>query len=126
MTENKINEAVALLRACPVSYLATVEDGGPSVRPMMTARVDDDGTVWYATGATSAKMRQVAQNPKVCVSVYQDLVDVRVYGTAEIVGDPAVKAELWQDGWAQYFGSKDDPSYGLIKITPTRVMVHGE
>jgi general stress protein 26 len=106
--------------------IATLQDGQPRVRivhPCWAGRV-----LWFATGPTSPKASQIAQNPWVDIQ-YQvappDFVHVMVRGKAELVNDDAGKKLAWDaiDYDLTAFGAKDwnDPNFCPVKITPTRV-----
>lgn len=119
MTNEARKEAIEFARKYPNSHVATVENNKPYVRVMQCVRLDDDLTVWYATSATSNKVRQIKANPHVCAVFYSEAKYVRVMGKAEIITDPATKADLWEDEWSRWWPKgKDDPDYVLIKITP--------
>ena len=106
--------------------IATLQDEQPRVRivhPCWAGRV-----LWFATGPTSPKASQIAQNPWVDIQ-YQvappDFVHVMVRGKAELVNDDAGKKLAWDaiDYDLTAFGAKDwnDPNFCPVKITPTRV-----
>lgn len=118
MPETEMNEAIEFVRTHPQTYLATVDDGTPWVRAMQVARVDDAGSIWYATALSSNKVRQARLNPQVCLAVWGDGRHCRVFGRAEIITDAAVKHQLWEDSWRTYFRGEDDPEYVLLKVVP--------
>ncbi len=106
--------------------LATVDGSEPRVRivhPTWDGRV-----LWFATGPSSAKARQLRENPHVDIQ-YQvappDFVHVMVRGTAELITEPATKQHAWDaiDYDLTQFGSTgpDDPNFLPVRITPTRV-----
>jgi PPOX class probable F420-dependent enzyme len=61
------------------------------------------GTFWFETGTTTRKGRNLARDPRCSLSVATDEFDLVVEGTAGLVDDPAVVAEMagrWAaDGW---------------------------
>jgi len=120
MPETAMKEAIEFVRTHPQTYLATIDDGTPWVRAMQVARVDDAGSIWYATALSSNKVRQVRLNPQVCLAIWADGRHCRVFGRAEIVTDAAVKRQLWEDSWRTYFRGEDDPEYVLLKVVPER------
>jgi general stress protein 26 len=120
MHDTRTTEALEFLRKYPDTYLATVDGGTPWVRAMHVARVDDDGSIWYATALSSNKVAQIRRNPSVCLAVYADGRHCRVFGRAEVVMDAAAKHQLWEDSWRAYFGGEADPEYVLLKVVPDR------
>jgi len=123
MDKTTLAQVTAYLREHPSTFLATVAGQEPWVRAMWVARIDDDGTLWYATGLHSNKVMQIRQNPHISVAGGEGQHGIRLFGIAEIVIDPALKAALWEDTWTAYFAGKDDPNLALLKITPTRLEV---
>ena len=91
--------------------------GGPDRHTCWLATVDADdapnlngigalwthGTFWWETGRTSRKGRNLDRDPRCTLSVATAEFDLVVEGTAEVVTDPDVVAEmaaLWSaDGW---------------------------
>ena len=119
MPDDFKKEALDFVREHPTSHLATVENGEPWLRVMWAPKVDDDFTVWYATSASSNKIRHIKSDPNVCAVFYNEAKVIRVKGTAEVVTDDGIRAELWEDEWARYWpNGKEDPDYVLIKINP--------
>ena len=121
MNIEALGEAIAFLREHPYTYLATVEEGVPWVRPMVTSRIDDSGAIWYPTRISTTKVRQVRENPHVCIAAYHQGVYLRIFGRAEVVDDKVMKLQLWDENWTAYFAGVDDPEYVLLKVTPERV-----
>ena len=119
MPDNPKKQALDFVREYPVSHLATVENGEPWLRVMQCPRVDDDFTVWYATSASSNKIRHIRSDPNVCTVFYDKAGYVRVKGRAEVVTDNKAKSDLWEEDWSRYWpNGMGDPDFVLIKITP--------
>ena len=123
MDQTTLAQVTMYLREHPSTFLATVAGQEPWVRAMWVARIDDDGTLWYATELHSNKVMQIRQNPCVSVAGGEGQHGFRLFGIAEVVTDPAQKASLWQESWTTYFTGADDPNLALLKITPSRVEV---
>lgn len=119
---NEHEQAFALIKGQPNCHVATVVDGQPWQRVMSTARVDADFTFWFATFTGSTKLKHIAANPQVSLSYWSDAGDIHVCGKAELVDDIAMKEELWDDTWLQYFpDGAGDSSLVLLKVTPSSV-----
>lgn len=92
-------EIFALLNSNPVFQLATVEGNKPHVRNLLMYRADENGIVFH-TGKIKDLHRQLIQNPNVemCFNNgnVQNMVQVRVSGTVELVEDLALKKEIVQ------------------------------
>lgn len=100
--------------------LVTVDSTGqPQIRTMNPFPANDKFITWFATSRTSRKVREIRNNPNVCV-YYADHLAAKGYvsitGKAEIIDDRELllkmKREYWNGipNWQALFV--------LIKITP--------
>ena len=85
-------------------------------------------TLWFATGTTSPKVRQIRGNPAVDVQFQvapPDFVHVLVRGRAEIVTGETEKKRVWDIidyDLSQFWpGGPTDPNYTLVRVAPARV-----
>lgn len=89
-------------------------------------------TGWIATGRQSHKAKHLAENPYISLTYMKDpLNPVYVDCKAEWVDDATEKARLWHlfsttapplgYDLAPFFGSLDNPGYGVLKLTPWRI-----
>lgn len=106
--------------------LGSVEHGEPRVR--MVHPTWEGETLWFATGTTSPKVRQIEANPVVDVQFQvapPDFVHVLVRGRAEVVTDEAEKKRVWDvidyDLGQFWPGGPTDPNYTLVRVSPQRV-----
>ncbi len=121
MAEDLLQDALEFARGVHHTNLATCDDIQPHVRLMHWVKIEDDFTVWLSTRASSNKARHIAGNPKVCTIFVAEPGYVRVFGTAEIVKDQALKDEMWKEEWEMYWPDSSDPDYILLKIHPETV-----
>ena len=80
----------------PYAYLATVRaDGTPDVTPVFPTW--DGTTVWINVYASSAKARDIAENPSIALHWQaNDAGDgVEIWGTATLHHDIETKRKLW-------------------------------
>ena len=93
------NEILQFLNSNMIFHLATVENGEPRVRGMWLYRADENGLVFH-TGKMKELHSQLAANPRVELSFnngkFDNLTQVRVRGTAELVEDMDLKKEIVQ------------------------------
>ncbi|MFT4571041.1 MAG: general stress protein 26 [Hyphomicrobiaceae bacterium] len=87
---------------------------------------------WIATGRNSPKASHIAQNPYVSIT-YWDQAHEQIHAEclAEWVDDPGEKSRIWDlfgstepplgYDLAGFFQSKDNPEYGLLRLTPWRL-----
>ena len=111
-----------------VCWLATTRpDGRPHLVPIWF--IQDDERIWIATGAESAKVVNIASQPRVMVGVAgsgsgDDPGDIVFAGIAELVDEapPSVLSQFESTyGWRP--GREPDPDIGsviFIVVTPTR------
>ena len=96
----------------------------------------EGATGWIATGRQSHKAKHIARNPNVSLS-YWDQQHQQVYidATAEWVDDQAEKLRIWElykntpppygyDPQIIWRPGPDDPTYGLLKLTPRRIELY--
>lgn len=116
-------------RLSPWAHVATVgADGDPDVVPVHPAWEGD--TIWFMTGASSVKARNIAQNPRVAMhwQVTEAGDGVEVWGTAEIHADTETKQRLW-DGVFDYDlnqfapgGPEGSPDTVFVAVRPGRAL----
>ncbi|MEQ8672493.1 MAG: pyridoxamine 5'-phosphate oxidase family protein [Aggregatilineales bacterium] len=87
---------------------------------------------WIATGRQSHKAKHLAENPYISLTYMKDpLNPVYVDCKAEWVDDSTEKVRIWElfgatppplgYDLAPFFGSVDNPGYGLLKLSPWRI-----
>jgi general stress protein 26 len=102
--------------------LTTIDqEGDPHSRPMSSnGDIDPNGDLWFFTGASSHKVDEVAQSPKVNVSFAdpKNQQYVSVTGAAELVRDRKKIDELWRPEFKMWFPKgKDDPEVALLRVS---------
>ncbi|HEY5613168.1 MAG TPA: pyridoxamine 5'-phosphate oxidase family protein [Lysobacter sp.] len=115
-----IAKLAELIKDVRVAMLTTTRPDGRLVsRPLGTQEVEFDGDLWFATGADSAKVAEIAANPYVNVSYAStsDNTFVSVSGRAEVLDDGAKVEQIWSPAMQLFFpGGKDDPGLRLIRV----------
>jgi general stress protein 26 len=99
-------------------------DGAPHGRIMTNLPLGKGMVIWFATGLSTNKIKDIKKNPT--VSVFVDDPDDQTYasivGKAEIVTDNRMLKKFWQEPFGFFFpGGPSDPDYCLLKITPKKV-----
>lgn len=93
------SEIFNFLNANPAFHLATVEGNKPHVRGMLLYRSDKTGIIFH-TGKMKDLHRQLTENPHVelCFNNgnFENLIQIRVSGTVELVEDIELKKEIVQ------------------------------
>jgi general stress protein 26 len=101
-------------------FTTTDKEGNLLSRPMATLEVDDDGDLWFVSGADSRKVRQVVDEERVNVTFSSGSSWVSISGTAEIVHDVEKAREIWTPGATAWF--PDGPETAgmvLVKVNST-------
>jgi general stress protein 26 len=123
--ESLLADVHAAAKKVTWAYLATTDGGQPRVR--IVHPVSDGAIVWFATGRTSAKARQIDANPRVELFYQVDpseFVHLTVTGRACFVDDAAEKRRLWSlfdYDLGQFWKDAADPGYGLVRVEPRRI-----
>jgi pyridoxamine 5'-phosphate oxidase len=93
------SEIFAMLNANPVFHMATVDGDKPHVRGLLLYKADEHGIMFH-TGKMKDLHKQLTQNPNVemCFNNgnFENLVQVRVSGTVELIEDLELKKEIVQ------------------------------
>ena len=102
--------------------LTTVdEDGDLHSRPMSAnGEIDPDGDLWFFTNASSHKVSEIANLPKVNVSFAdpENQRYVSITGVAQLIRDRNKIEELWKPEFKMWFPEgKDDPEIALLRIS---------
>ncbi len=118
-----VQQALSVIQADRLPYLATVEGDQPRLRPI--APVKTDGfTVYIANLRCYGKTAEIEANPRVEVCYLDGHNDqVRITGLAEIVADETIKAEIWEASphLLNYVVDLENPDFILYRVVPTRV-----
>jgi len=116
---------IDFVKSYPFSNLITIGPGGcPRGRMMAHLPLGNDMVFWFATSATSNKVKEITKNKSSCVFVYRptDHSSVKACGKAAIVKDAKTKKKYWQDAWKMFWPKGPaDPDYVLVKVTSGRL-----
>jgi general stress protein 26 len=122
-SEDLVQQALDVIRADRLPYLATVEGDQPRLRPI--APVKTDGfTVYVANLRSYGKTAEIESNPRVELCYLDGHHDqVRITGTAEVVTDPATREAVWNSNphMRKHLISFENPDFILYRIIPSRV-----
>ena len=115
-------EALEVIRAAPIAYLAISSGKQPSVRAVTPAY--DGVTAYVATEPRAFKVRAIRQNPLVeLIHHHADFRHLTLRSRAILVEDEALKASMWGRfpyDLAEFFG-EGGAEYGLMAIQPFRI-----
>lgn len=132
--QTRVMQAAAeLMRSAGYCALVTMDAAGqPQARAMDPFPPEEDMTVWLGTHAGTRKVDQIRRNPKVTLFYLEPSGRgyVTLIGDAEMVDDPAEKAQRWKEAWQPFYrdGNRGE-DYLLIRVRPRRLevvsLIHG-
>ena len=120
--ESKERAAKLLGEMCTI-YLATLrKDGLPDVRAISATKAEGLKTIWMISGQEEKKSKELAKNPNCTIytTAMQDdehYVELRLWGTAELLTDTVSRQTAWHDAYYDYFKDINDPIIQVIKFT---------
>jgi general stress protein 26 len=114
-----------IINATTYCALVTIDSTGqPQIRTMNPFPANDELITWFATSRASRKVREIKNNPKVCV-YYADHMSAKGYvnitGTAEVIDDKELLTKMKRDYWDNLPNWQN--IFVLIKIVPKTVEV---
>jgi general stress protein 26 len=120
-----VKAAREIMQSTPFCALATIDSTGlPQVRTMNPFPLKDDMVIWFATGRKSRKVKDMRNNPNVCV-YFADHKNaggyVTINGKAEVIDDKELLVKMKRDYWQGIPNWQD--IFVLIKITPVTMDV---
>jgi general stress protein 26 len=129
--QSSVNRDTVLMAAREIiketTYCALVtidSTGQPQVRTMNPFPANDELITWFATSRTSRKVREIKNNPKVCVYYANHMTAkgyVSITGTAEVIDDKELLIKMKRDYWENIPDWQN--IFVLIKIVPQTIEV---
>jgi general stress protein 26 len=101
------------------AMLVTHAPAGFHARPMAIADTDEDGSLWFITGADTAKVDELQRDTQVVALMQSSSKWLSVLGRAEVRRDRARIHQLWREAFRVWFSGKDDPNIVLLRLNPT-------
>ncbi|GGH05136.1 MULTISPECIES: pyridoxamine 5'-phosphate oxidase family protein [Pedobacter] len=114
-----LKEMAESVRTCMFTTFSSKDEFGS--RPMGTAKIEDDGSLWFYTNAYSPKTKEISKENNVLLA-YSDPSKntyLTVKGKAEFVEDKVRKEAYFSPFIKAWFPDGiEDPRLTLIKVTP--------
>jgi general stress protein 26 len=115
-----LKKMVEDVRICMFTTLSDKDEF--SSRPMATAKVEEDGSIWFFTNEYSLKTKEISKENEVTLG-YSDPSSntyVAVNGKADLVDDQTKKEAYFSPVIKAWFpDGVEDPRLILIKVEPT-------
>jgi len=121
-----VEKLVEMVKGARICMLITIEEKGENLsgRPMSISEIEEDGTMWFFSKASSSKADEVEKERKVAISITDESRHnyLMINGTATLVNDKVKMIELWSSIMKVWFPlGLDDPDMILIRVTPEEV-----
>jgi general stress protein 26 len=107
--------------------LATCDGAQPRVR-IVSPVVENDMSIWVTTRSTSRKVKQLRENPKICLAFVEPPDGdkaVTVIGEAEIIEDLEKRKRVWKlapfDLYEHFPNGPDSDDFCVLKIVIKRI-----
>jgi general stress protein 26 len=114
-----------IIRETTYCGLVTIDSTGqPQIRTMNPFPANDELITWFATSRSSRKVREIKNNPKVCVYYANHLSAkgyVSITGIAQVIDDKELLKKMKRDYWENIPNWQD--IFVLIKIVPKTLEV---
>lgn len=119
---DQIEKIKNLIESINVGMMITKETtGGLKGRPMGTAKVEDDGSLWFFTNEYTSKVDDISHNSEVYITYASPSKNsyLTLNGQGELNDDRTQIEALWNPSMKAWFPEGlDDPKIMLIKVTP--------
>ena len=115
-----VDKLIDLVKDAKICMLIT-HTGDLSGRPMGINKIDEDGTMWFFSKATSEKVDELEDNSKVSVVIISEKNNtyLMINGTGRLSHDKGKMKELWNPSMKAWFpDGVNDPNMVLIKVVP--------
>lgn len=105
-------------------FVTVDSTGQPQVRTMNPFPSNDSLIVWFATSRSSRKVRELKNDPRVCVyfADHKDAIGyVNITGKAQVIDDKELLKKMKRNYWEGMTNWQD--IFVLIKIVPETIEV---
>ncbi|WP_423149609.1 pyridoxamine 5'-phosphate oxidase family protein [Rubrolithibacter danxiaensis] len=120
-SSTELEKLKELIEEVQIAMLCTKYENKLQARPMSTAKVDEDGSIWFFTNEYSCKAEQVEDDPEVCLAYSSPSKNsyVSVLGKAQLVDDKTRMEEFWNPAVKAWFPQGlEDAKLVLLKVKP--------
>lgn len=130
MDKEKVKDIIKeIIKGNHIASLATIKEGKPWVRYVMTINPEDTLNLFIATSITSRKIAQIKEDPNVHICLGWDEKKpgpyVQYVAKAKVHTDSEIKKKYWQPVFEMHFKNPDDPNYCIIELVPEYIEVFG-
>jgi len=98
-------------------------EGYPTASTLTVSKSDGIKYITFCTGLGSNKANRIRNCNKasVCFNAEdENLYNITLVGTIEVLTDPETRREMWYDGLKGHFTGSDDPNYCVLRFETKR------
>jgi general stress protein 26 len=96
------------------------EDGYPSASTLTISKADGINWITFLSGLGSNKAKRINKCNRGSVCINSPAYNITLVGTLEVLTDPDIKKEMWQDPLGHFYSGPDDPEYCVIRFRTER------
>jgi len=96
------------------------EDGYPSASTLSISKAGGIKWLTFLSGLKSNKAKRISSCSRGSVCINSPKFNITLVGTLEIMTDPEIKKEMWQEPLGDIYSGPDDPEYCVIRFTTER------
>ncbi len=112
----------SLERAGFAMFVTLDNQGTPNGRPMLPLWLPRDPSIYFLTHQDSRKVAEIAERPRVVLTMISDHSYFVVLGAAYVSRDPALIRRLWHPSYRAWFpAGKDDRGATVVRVVVDRV-----
>ena len=94
------------------------ENGYPTSSTMTISKADGINWISFLSDTNGTKAQRIAKSNKACVCLASSEYHISLVGTVEIITDPVVKKEHWQEVVTNYYKADwSNPDWAVLRFT---------
>jgi general stress protein 26 len=96
------------------------EDGCPSASTLSISKADGIKWLTFLSGLKSNKAKRISKCNRGSVCINSPLYNITLVGTLEVLTEPSIKNEMWQEPLGHMYSGPGDPEYCVIRFITER------
>jgi general stress protein 26 len=96
------------------------ENGYPSASTLTISKADGIKWITFLSGLKSNKAKRIDKCNRGCVCINSPKYNITLVGTIEVLTEPDIKKEMWQEPLGHMYSGPDDPEYCVIRFNTER------
>ena len=101
--------------------LSLIDEGGyPTASTLTISKADGIKWLTFLSGLKSNKAKRIDKYNRGCVCINSLKYNITLVGTLEVLTQPDIKNEMWQEPLGNMYSGPDDPEYCVIRFATQR------